>query len=83
MFAAMGIQRGYVQKALDRLPEMFWEVIVLRDIQDLTYVDIAAITGLPMGTVKSRINRGRGRMKSLLRDVYPFSPDRFASAAPG
>lgn len=79
--AAMAIQQKYIQKALCQLPEMFREVVVLRDIQDLSYVDIASITGLPMGTVKSRINRGRKRMKSLLRDVYPFNPDRFARAS--
>jgi len=36
-----------------------------------------------MGTVKSRVNRGRGRMKSLLRDVYPFSPDPSERASSG
>ena len=42
----------------------------LRDIQQLSYDEIARITGLPMGTVKSRINRGRTKLQGLLRDVY-------------
>ncbi|MEM1271937.1 MAG: sigma factor-like helix-turn-helix DNA-binding protein, partial [Bacteroidota bacterium] len=42
----------------------------LRDIQQLTYEEIAEITNLPMGTVKSRINRGRTKLQRLLKDVY-------------
>ncbi len=36
------------------------------------YDEIAEITGLPMGTVKSRINRGRTKLQVLLKDIYPF-----------
>ena len=67
------LQDKYIQKALDQVPPAFREVVVLRDIQQLSYDEIAEITGLPMGTVKSRINRGRTKLQVLLKDIYPFS----------
>jgi RNA polymerase sigma factor (sigma-70 family) len=60
------IMMEYVQKALAHIPVEFKEVIVMRDIQNLTYEEIMEITGLPMGTVKSRINRGRVRLQVLI-----------------
>lgn len=68
------IQERFIQNALTKIPEEFREVVVLRDIQQLSYEEIAEITGLPMGTVKSRINRGRAKLQHLLRDIYnPYS----------
>ena len=67
------IQDKYIQEALMEIPEEFREVVVLRDIQQLSYDEIAQVTGLPMGTVKSRINRGRTKLQALLKDVY--TPD--------
>ena len=64
------IQDRHIQEALGQIPEEFREVVVLRDVQQLAYEEIAEITGLPMGTVKSRINRGRTKLQGLLRDVY-------------
>lgn len=64
------IQDRYIQDALAQIPEEFREVVVLRDVQQLAYEEIADITGLPMGTVKSRINRGRTKLQGILRDVY-------------
>ena len=66
------LQDKYIQEALDQIPPDFREVVVLRDIQQLAYDEIAEITGLPMGTVKSRINRGRTKLQMLLKDIYPF-----------
>ena len=66
------LQDKYIQEALDQIPPKFREVVVLRDIQQLAYDEIAEITGLPMGTVKSRINRGRTKLQVLLKDIYPF-----------
>lgn len=60
------IERQEVQKAIESLDETFREVIILRDIEDLEYEEIAKITGLPLGTVKSRINRGREKLKNIL-----------------
>ncbi len=45
------------------LPDPFREVIVLRDIEDLSYRDIARVTGAPIGTVMSRIARARGMLR--------------------
>lgn len=59
----------YLEYALKRLPEDFRNVIVMRDIQNLTYEEIEQITGLAMGTVKSRINRGRVRLQKILGKI--------------
>jgi RNA polymerase sigma-70 factor (ECF subfamily) len=61
-----------LEKALTKLSDDFREVVVLRDIQQLAYDEIVEITDLPMGTVKSRINRGRAQLQELLQNhVYP------------
>ncbi len=61
-----------LKKALKELSDDFREVVVLRDIQQLSYEEIAEIADLPMGTVKSRINRGRAQLQELLESyVYP------------
>lgn len=59
-----------IQSALLQIPEVFREAVVLRDIQELTYEEIAEIVGMPIGTVKSRINRGRLQLQELLKDIY-------------
>ncbi|MBS1516695.1 MAG: sigma-70 family RNA polymerase sigma factor [Bacteroidetes bacterium] len=59
-----------IQRAINSLNEKFREVIVLRDIQDLDYEEIAKITNLPLGTVKSRINRGRECLKIMLESIH-------------
>lgn len=61
----------HIQQALTMIPVEFKDAVVLRDIQHLTYEEIVEITGVPMGTVKSRINRGRARLKSILEKVIP------------
>ena len=68
--ANASIENYYIQKAIDSLGESFKEVIILRDIQDFEYEEIAQITGLPLGTVKSRINRGREKLKEILSEIY-------------
>ena len=74
-FAESALQDKYIQDALFQIPPTFREVVVLRDVQQLAYDEIATITGLPMGTVKSRINRGRTKLQTLLKDIYPFGPE--------
>jgi RNA polymerase sigma-70 factor, ECF subfamily len=73
------LQEAAIQEALRQIPEEFREVVVLRDVQQLAYEEIAEITGLPMGTVKSRINRGRTKLQQLLRDVYTPDEDEGVS----
>jgi RNA polymerase sigma-70 factor, ECF subfamily len=53
-----------VQVCMADLEPDFREVLVLRDVEDLSYEEIAEITGLADGTVKSRIHRARGMLKS-------------------
>lgn len=52
--------------AIAALPQDMREMVVLRQVQQLSYEDISEVTGLPLGTVKSRINRARLRLKELL-----------------
>jgi|SRR5678815_2112377 RNA polymerase sigma-70 factor (ECF subfamily) len=55
-----------VLSALRRIPRTFQEVVVLADVEGLTYKEIAAATQIPMGTVMSRISRGRKLLRSEL-----------------
>ena len=57
-----------IQKALAQLPAQFREVIVLREINQMNYRDIAEITNVPIGTVMSRLSRGRQLLIALLGD---------------
>jgi RNA polymerase sigma-70 factor (ECF subfamily) len=59
-----------IQEALMKVPPVFREAVVLRDIEGLTYEEIAEICNVELGTVKSRINRGRAILQQLLRDLY-------------
>jgi RNA polymerase sigma-70 factor, ECF subfamily len=56
-----------VRAALEQLPVDFREVIVLREIEGLTYKEIAAVVGTPIGTVMSRLARARERLQSVLK----------------
>jgi len=58
-----------IRAALDQLEEDYRLVVVLRDIEGLPYEEIAEITGLPKGTVKSRIHRGRQALASRLEGL--------------
>ena len=68
--ANSGTESYYIQKAIDSLNKKFKELIILRDIQDMEYEEIAKIANLPLGTVKSRINRGRECLKEILEHIY-------------
>jgi RNA polymerase sigma factor (sigma-70 family) len=57
-----------LQKAMTKLPAQFREVIVLREINQMNYRDIAEITNVPIGTVMSRLSRGRQLLIALLGD---------------
>jgi RNA polymerase sigma-70 factor (ECF subfamily) len=64
-----------VQTALGKLPEANRIVVVLRDIQGFSYDEIAQMIEVPVGTVKSRINRGRDMLKNLLTSDQSFTFD--------
>ena len=59
-----------VHEALKRLSPELREAVILRDLQDLDYKDIAKVLNVPEGTVKSRINRGRTELARLLQRNY-------------
>lgn len=58
--------RSEVRHALEALPEAYREVVVLREIESMSYSEIAAIIQCPVGTVMSRLARGRGLLRQLL-----------------
>lgn len=58
-----------VRKALAELPPAFREVIVLREFEELRYQEIAQVTGVPVGTVMSRLARGRDQLRAQLAQV--------------
>ncbi len=68
--AESALKEEIIQKALLAIPPRYRELVVLRDIQELSYDEISRITGLALGTVKSRINRGRAQLQTLLKDIY-------------
>ena len=55
-----------IQAALDELPETFRSVVVLVDLEDQSYEDAAAVLGIPVGTVRSRLFRGRKLLQQRL-----------------
>ncbi|HLR77306.1 MAG TPA: sigma-70 family RNA polymerase sigma factor [Balneolaceae bacterium] len=55
-----------ISKALDELPEDFRTVVLLCDIEDFTYEEIANMLDVPIGTIRSRLHRGRNLLKSQL-----------------
>ena len=57
-----------VQDALERLPVHFREVILLCDIEEMSYQEIADIVGIPIGTVMSRLSRARKSIRELLAE---------------
>ena len=62
--------RERVRQALDELPPQLREVILLRDLEGLSYQEIASVTEIPIGTVMSRLSRGRKQLQGRLAS-YP------------
>jgi len=58
-----------VRKALEELPTIFREVLVLRELDGMSYKEIAEITGMAAGTVMSSLSRARGRFRQALKDL--------------
>lgn len=72
-FAAPDDQHSLAEMAdlrqmIEALPEPFREALVLRELEELTYRDIAAVTGAPIGTVMSRLARARQMLGAIVRD---------------
>jgi RNA polymerase sigma-70 factor, ECF subfamily len=66
--AILAAQRGLITRALADLPAEFREVLVLREIEGMSYKEIAEIVAIPIGTVMSRLARGRAMLDRLLRE---------------
>ncbi len=75
-FTDLNMLKGRVEQAIELLPRDYRQVILMREIYELSYEEISNITGLPMGTVKSRISRGRSRLQHML---HHHKPGRFVS----
>lgn len=69
------VDRDMLKIALEGLPAEFREVIVLRELEDLSYREIAAVADLPIGTVMSRLARARDRLRTLLSEAMKEAVD--------
>ena len=61
--------RQLVRRALEMIPPEFREVIVLRELEDLSYREIAQVADIPLGTVMSRLSRARKLMLKALKEL--------------
>jgi len=68
-----------LEAALQRLSPGFRAAVVLRDVSGLSYEEIAEVLGIPLGTVRSRIARGRGILADMLRDA--LAPESAAASS--
>jgi RNA polymerase sigma-70 factor (ECF subfamily) len=70
VLADSGIKSEIIQEALLKISEVYREMIILRDIQEFSYEEFAEMKGISIGTVKSRINRGRAQLQQLLKHIF-------------
>jgi RNA polymerase sigma-70 factor (ECF subfamily) len=75
-------RKEMLQAALDKLSPDMREAVILRDLQDLDYQEIAQILGVPEGTVKSRINRGRLELARVLKRMEGMKGPATAGSEP-
>lgn len=61
--------RAQIQEALKQVSPELREAVILRDLEDMDYKEIAEVLGVPQGTVKSRISRGRSELARLLKRI--------------
>jgi RNA polymerase sigma-70 factor, ECF subfamily len=72
-----------IRQLLAELPEPFREAIVLREINDLSYKEIAEVAGVPVGTVMSRLARARAMLRSAWNAAETATASQGSAAAPG
>jgi RNA polymerase sigma-70 factor (ECF subfamily) len=82
--AARNCDRRMLNAAIATLPAQFREVLILRELEDLSYKDIARIADVPIGTVMSRLARARRLLAESVRATYSISATQVSerSAAP-
>ena len=61
-----GVESRMLQEALDSMPVNFREILILRELEGLSYKEIAEVVNVPMGTVMSSLARGRERLREIL-----------------
>ena len=61
-----GVENRMLREALDALPVNFREVLILRELEGMSYKEIAEVVNVPMGTVMSSLARGRERLREIL-----------------
>jgi RNA polymerase sigma-70 factor, ECF subfamily len=62
------LQHDTIQNALEKLPVKFREIVLLCDLEEMSYQEIGETLGIPIGTVMSRLSRARKAMRTLLRE---------------
>jgi RNA polymerase sigma-70 factor (ECF subfamily) len=70
--------RDQVRQALEQLPSEFRGAVILREMEGLSYKEISATIGVPLGTVMSRLSRGRDWLKRILSTPRPVKPEEGA-----
>ncbi len=70
--------REQVKQALEQLPSDFREAVTLREMEGLSYKEISATIGVPIGTVMSRLSRGRDWLRRILSTPRPVKPEEGA-----
>ena len=73
---------GAIQRALNKLPSIYRLILVLVDIEGLTYEEAAMAAGVPVGTVKSRLARARLQMQKSLQSAGELLPDSYRVELP-
>ena len=63
-----------LRKALEELPPNFREVLILRELEGMSYREIAEVTGMPQGTVMSSLSRSRSRLRQILTGLMNEAP---------
>jgi RNA polymerase sigma-70 factor (ECF subfamily) len=84
-----GLLRADLERALARLPEAHRMIVVLSDLEELNYAEIADLLGIPIGTVRSRLARARCKLQKILWEqartygLKAAQPDEDAAEHPG
>ena len=76
------LKRAEVRKAIEELPTVYREIVVLREFEELSYEEIAQVLDCPIGTVMSRLSRARERLKEMLQHWGWATDEATSEAAP-